>query len=117
MSYDVNKYKYFVAKKQDGTPYQVIAVSTYAGRTVRGIAKCDPKDNFSLESGKKLAAARCNLKVAEKRKARATRKYNEANRAMMEQRHFVERMDNYAQDAITEVNNAKAELAALIQSM
>lgn len=117
MKYDVNKYKYFVAKKQDGTPYQVVAVSTYAGRTVRGVAKCDPRDNFSLENGKKLAAARCNLKVAEKRKARAMRKYNEASVAMQEQLRFLDRMDRYAQDANMEVCDAKAELAALIQSM
>ena len=117
MNYDVNKYKYFVAKKQDGTPYQVIAVSTYAGRTVRGVAKCDPRDNFSLENGKKLAAARCNLKVAEKRKARAIRKYNEAAHSVMEQQRFLDRMDKYAQDANMEVCNAQAELAALIQSM
>ena len=27
----------------------VIAISTYAGKTVKGIAKCDPNDNFSYD--------------------------------------------------------------------
>ena len=116
MKYDVNKYKYITRTKKDGVQ-QVIAISTYAGKTVRGVANCDPRDNFSLENGKKLAAARCNLKVAEKRKARAMRKYNEASIAMQEQLRFLDRMDRYAQDANMEVCDAKAELAALIQSM
>ena len=116
MNYDVNKYKYVTRTKKDGVQ-QVIAISTYAGKTVRGVANCDPRDTNSLENGKKLAAARCNLKVAEKRKARATRKYNEASIAMQEQLRFLDRMDKYAQDANMEVCNAQAELAALIQSM
>ena len=116
MSYDVNKYKYITRTKKNGVQ-QVIAISTYAGKTVRGVANCDPRDTFSLENGKKLAAARCNLKVAEKRKARATKKYNEAANAVMEQTRFLARMDQYAKDASIEVNTARVELAALIQSM
>ena len=54
-------YRYFIAGNK------VIAVSTYAGKTVRGIAICSPEDKFDIEFGKKLAAARCNEKVAEKR--------------------------------------------------
>lgn len=65
------KYKYIV------TPTKVIALSTYAGRPVRGIAKCHPNDTFDVEYGKALAAARCNEKIARKRYARATKKYNE----------------------------------------
>jgi len=64
-------YKYVV------TPTKVIALSTYAGRTVRGIAKCHPNDTFDEEYGKKLAAARCNQKIAAKRYARAHKKYDE----------------------------------------
>ena len=66
-NYTNDKYTYFVADKQK----KVVAVSTYAGKIVRGVAKCDPRDEFSIETGKKLAAARCNLKVATKRAKRA----------------------------------------------
>ena len=64
-------YKYVV------TPDKVIALSTFAGCTVRGIAKCHPNDDFDEEYGKKLAAARCNEKISAKRYARAQSKYNE----------------------------------------
>lgn len=55
---------------------QVIVVSTYAKKPVRGIAKCDPRDEYSHEFGEKLAKARCDMKVAEKRLARAQEKVN-----------------------------------------
>lgn len=46
---------------------EVLAVSTYAGRYVKGKAKCDPKDEYSKEHGIKLAVARCDEKIAKKR--------------------------------------------------
>jgi hypothetical protein len=70
--YPLEKYKYYQAGNK------VIAVSSFAGRTVRGVAKCNPKDEFDLEKGKKLAAFRCNEKVARRRFARAIGKCDEA---------------------------------------
>lgn len=64
-------YKYYTDNKS-----VVVAVSTYAGKTVRGVAKCCSEDNFDLEKGKAIAAARCNLKIAEKRRKRANKKYH-----------------------------------------
>lgn len=46
---------------------EVIAVSTFAKRTVKGTAKCDPRDEFDHKKGEALAIARCDVKVAEKR--------------------------------------------------
>ena len=63
---DMTKYNFYTDGKT-----KVVAVSTYAGKTVRGVAKCDVDDTFSFEKGKELAAARCNEKVAKKRFARA----------------------------------------------
>ena len=63
---DMTKYSFYTDGKT-----KVIAVSTYAGKAVRGVAKCDINDTFSFEKGKELAAARCNEKVAKKRFARA----------------------------------------------
>ena len=48
-------------------PTSVIAISTYAGKTVKGIAKVDPRDTFDPEVGKQLATARCAEKIAIKR--------------------------------------------------
>ena len=63
---DMTKYSFYTDGKT-----KVIAVSTYAGKVVRGVAKCDVNDTFSLEKGKELAAARCNEQVAKKRLIRA----------------------------------------------
>ena len=50
---------------------KVVAVSSYAGRPVRGVAKCDPRDSFDIEKGRALAEARCDVKVAQKRADRS----------------------------------------------
>lgn len=71
-----DNYKYVV------TPTKVIALSTYAGKVVRGVAKCSPQDKFDVDYGKELAAARCNLKVAQKRLKRAGKVYTAASKAM-----------------------------------
>ena len=59
--FPLERYKFYIAKNK------VIAVSTYAGKTVRGVAVCADSDTFDIEKGKRLAAARCNVKIAEKR--------------------------------------------------
>lgn len=78
---------------------EVIAISTYAKRPVRGVAKCSPHDTFDAELGKKLAIARCNRKVAEKRANRAEEKYKAAVRALREAREAVDRAAQYYNDA------------------
>lgn len=57
------EYKY----KIDEEHKTIVAMSTFAGRTVAGVARCADSDTFDIEAGKRLAAARCNLKIAEKR--------------------------------------------------
>lgn len=57
---------------------KVVVVSTYAGKNVRGVAKCHPSDAFDNKKGVEIAQARCDLKIAEKRVRRAKEKYNEA---------------------------------------
>ena len=44
--YPFEKYRYYTAGNK------IIAVSTYAGKTVRGIAKCAEGDTFDIEKGK-----------------------------------------------------------------
>lgn len=75
MDYDPSRYHYVIHD------HEVIAISTYAGKTVRGVAKYNPDDvnAFDVEKGKALAAARCNAKVARRRQHRAERKYAEAS--------------------------------------
>ena len=109
----MEKYTYYVAEKQK----QVIAVSSYAGRIVRAVAKCDPRDEFSVEKGKKLAAARCNLKVAAKRAKRAASKYKEASLAVKAAEAYKRDMNEYLTDSEQALAQAKAELANIEASM
>lgn len=59
------KYRHFVVNNM------VVAVSSFAGKKVRGVAKCNPNDTFDIEKGKALAEARCAEKIAKKRLKRA----------------------------------------------
>lgn len=91
----------------------IVAVSSYAGKTVRGIAKCHPNDSFDEEFGKKLAVARCNLKVAKKRQARADRKVREALVEQYEVESFLLKMKDYQRRASLDLSRLSKELAAL----
>lgn len=102
-------YKYVV------TPTKVIALSTYGGRTVRGVAKCHPDDTFNEEVGKALAAARCNEKVAIKRYARAQQKYNEMVQELREIEVRKHKVADYLHDSYEAYKEAK-EIVSKIRS-
>lgn len=108
MKYDLDKYKFYVSGNK------VIAVSTYAKKIVKGYAKCDPRDEFDLEFGKKLAAARCAYKIAEKRRKRATAEYRkaafEADQAAM---RFNE-MKQYFMDSVDQLDDTIEEIKKLV---
>ena len=93
---------------------KVIAVSTYAGKTVRGVAKCNPEDTFSLEHGQALAAARCNEKIAMKRLDRAMRKVNEAKDALDAAQNYYERMCKYFEDSAANLHTAQVYVSDVI---
>ena len=105
-------YRFYVTS--DNT---VIAVSTYAGKIVRGIAKCAPIDTFSLEDGKALAAARCNLKISEKRHNRAARKLIEASAALNDAMRHVENMKHYYEDSCVALDDAHFEVQAILDKL
>lgn len=94
MEYSLDKYKYYVDSKN-----AIHAVSSYAGRAVRGVAKCDPKDDFNLEKGKELAAARCQAKVSTLRLKRATKKLAEAERMLEMAQKYYDAMIVYFNDS------------------
>ena len=100
-------YKYVV------TPTKIIALSTYAGRTVRGIAKCHPNDTFNEEFGKALAAARCNEKIAEKRYARARKKYFELLKEVDDFQVRAREAEQYYRDSYIAYHRAIKELGEI----
>lgn len=97
------RYKYFI----DDNKNRVICVSTFAGKAVRGVAKCSDADTFDVEVGKKLAKLRCDEKVAAKRVLRAKEKHMEALRASAEAVDNVDKMQLYYAESFAEFMNAR----------
>ena len=115
--FPIDKYKFYVAKKVNGEPYKVYAVSTYAGKTVRGTAKCDPRDNFSMEKGKQLAAARCAARVASKRVARAQKEFSKACDEVRAARRKYDKMQQYLIDAEIMAKRADEDVKMWLEEM
>ena len=116
MKYSLDKYKFYQYKDKNAKD-TVAAASTYAGRTVKGYAKCDPRDQFSVKKGKELAAARCNAKIAAKRVKRASAKYLEAQQQLADARRFMARMTEYYTDAVDQLDEANAAITDMMKSM
>ena len=87
---------------------KVTAVSSYAGRPVQASAKCHPDDKFNVEYGKELAEARCNQKIAYKRRQRAIQKMKETQEAFEIAKRKYNKMVSYfddSMDALCEAND------------
>ena len=112
MRYSLEKYKFFNHSNRE-----IIAVSTYAGKIVRGVAKLTPGDTFNEENGKKLAAARCNEKIAKKRLARSTKKMEEAKASYEKELAWYERMKDYYCDSFDALKEAKNYVNELENNM
>lgn len=104
-------YKYYFGKNI------VVAVSSFAGKTVRGVAKCGPNDEFDVEKGKELARARCARKIAEKRHKRAVKKCEEAQRIFNEATNHFVNMGHYLREASDALNEAYLHEESLKASM
>ena len=108
----MTKYNFYTDEKT-----KVVAVSTYAGKAVRGVAKCDVNDTFSLEKGKELAAARCNEKIAKKRFTRARNMYADV---FIEYGKLVTRLTkafNYRNDSEIALVEAEDLVASILETM
>ena len=90
------EYKY----KIDEEKRTVVAFSTFAGKVVTGVARCAEEDEFNIEVGKRLAAARCSVKIAEKRLKRAELCYGIAVDAFKFWSDRLAKMKHYKDDAI-----------------
>lgn len=102
-------YKYVVTPDNE-----VIAISTYAGQTVKGVAKCHPNDQFDLEFGKRLAAARCEVKVCRKRLKRALQLEEEAYKAQERAEERLLKMGCYVDDANMALSTAEMYLDGIL---
>ena len=109
---DMTKYSFYTDGKT-----KVVAVSTYAGKAVRGVAKCDISDTFSFEKGKELAEARCNQKIAKKRLTRAENK----RREIVEENHkiviAIKKVIRYKEDSENALIEAENIVASILRTM
>ena len=103
-----NRYRYIVDSEE--TPKKVIVLSKYAGKDVRGIAKCSPNDKFDIETGRELATLRCDEKVAYKRYQRAQRKVAEAREEVRKATNWLAEMEDYLSRSMTEYNEVLDKL-------
>ena len=101
----MSKYKFY----SDGAN-KIVAVSSYAGKTVRGVAKCDPRDSFDKNKGEELAQARCNFKVATKRFNRAISEVEKAKQAVITAQKKKKKMESYLTDAHNQLAQADRDL-------
>ena len=95
-------YQYYVDEKNR----MVIAVCRYAGRNVRGTAKCSPDDEFNIEFGKELATARCEEKKAKIKIQNASAKYLVAAEEFEKAKRQLYKMKAYFMDAVDQHDEA-----------
>lgn len=102
----------------------VKATTMYAGKTVSAYSKCDPRDTFDLEFGKKVALKRLDIKIAEKRAAsmQSYAKFCQTNLNWIEieKRRTMKAMQRAqvaAADRKVEVAQLEAELAEMLVTL
>lgn len=81
------------------SPNEVICVSTYAKKRVKGVAKCSPNDNFDSDVGRRLAQLRCDVKIAKKRMNRAKTLMKENNAILEMVQKWAENSSKYFCDS------------------
>lgn len=109
----MNPYKFiYVPEKK-----KVICVSHYAGKPVRGIAKCSPTDEYDGKIGETLARLRCDCKVAQLRHARAQKKWEEANEMFLKADAYLSKCEQYLWDSEEKMDDAAGDLMDFIDTI
>ena len=109
------KFYEFNHERADGTiSLRIAAVSSFAGKPVKGYADCHPNDEFDREYGQALAAARCAEKIAAKRCNRAYNKVDEAKALVNAAMAHLQKMMQYEADAEASYNIASYDLATTL---
>lgn len=101
----------------NGNKKEVIVVSSYAKKLVRGIAKCAPGDEFDIQKGYELAKLRCDLKIAEKRTKRAKKVFSNSLIQLNQAKNKYENMRKYWLDASNEKDFLEKKLKELSISL
>lgn len=110
------KYEYKIHTKRNGKK-EVVAISSYAGKTVKAKAICSPEDTYDEELGKEIARLRCAVKIDEKRARRAKKEKDALLRAEAELARKLLKNSNYVVDSIAQLKHDKKELEELISNL
>ena len=108
----VPKYRFYTNGKN-----LVVAVTSFQGQNVRGVAKCNEQDEFDLETGKKLAAARCAMKIAKKRVKYAKAQREHWLKMMSFQADILMKAEDRYTDAIEIEKQAKHAYEELVKGL
>ena len=114
MSFIEEKFRFIYRTPKNSDVKEVIALGEYRGKIVKGVAKCDPRDDFDPAIGEKLAAYRCNLKIADRRLANAEKKVAEAKATYEKVAKELVKAEMYLAHATTEYSLADKELSDFI---
>ncbi len=95
----------------------IVCTTLYKGQMARGIAKCDPTDNFDMDTGKKLAYLRCKQKFARKKLKRANKAYSDAIAAEARAKNNLCKAADFLDDAVFQLSAAKHELDMFEKSL
>ena len=117
MNFIKDKFKFVHHTSKNSNVKEVIAIGEYLGKTVKGSAKCDPRDIFDSSVGEELAARRCNFKIAEKRLENATIKVEAAQKALAEAQVALDKALNYHEHANKEYADASNLLINYIEEL
>ena len=107
-------YEYNHLRADGTTSLRIAAVSSFAGKPVKGYADCHPNDEFDREYGYALAAARCAEKIAAKRCNRAYNKVDEAKALVNAAMAHLQKMMQYEADAEASYNIASYGLSTIL---
>ena len=112
---NAKRYKYVMYRDKRNIKC-IVCISHYAGKPVRGIAKCSPEDQYDEAYGKYLAKVRCDQKVAEKRVQRATMKFTKAQQCRRQAQQEEDRMFIYLNEAKIALQDSTRLLKVLEES-
>lgn len=96
---------------------RVYCMTYYAGKTIKGVAKRDPEDEFDLEVGKKLAKARCDYKLAKAKYKRKTERRMIADKELIVALEHASNALKYQTEAKTALDDAEKNLKELESSL
>ena len=116
MKFNKDNFRYVDHTPKGSNVREIIALGAYLGATVKGSAKCDPRDNFDVNTGKTLAALRCNEKIAERRMNNAVSKVEDALIALEKAQAEYDKSSKYLAHAQSEYAEASKMLVDFVET-